>query len=128
MTLILYIKIFSEFIYSQLNATVQPLSCFDENLLKMLPSDLIIFGKLITIEEQQGQQDDLLMDLHDYTSSSSSSTLSQRHQQQQSTKDVLKISINGLHRWSSQFENYIWKHLGKCKSIFCSCQVFVTKP
>ncbi|KAI8118197.1 hypothetical protein FF38_08528 [Lucilia cuprina] len=95
----------------QLNATVQPLSCFDENLLKMLPSDLIIFGKLITIEEQQRQQDDLLMDIHDYTSSSSS-TLSQRRQQQQPTKDVLKISINGLHRWSSQFENYIWKHLG----------------
>ncbi|XP_065372021.1 uncharacterized protein LOC135963934 [Calliphora vicina] len=96
----------------QLNATVQPLSCFDENLLKMLPSDLIIFGKLITIEEQQHQQDDLLMDLHDYTSSSSSSTLSQRRQQQLPTKDVLKISINGLHRWSTQFENYIWKHLG----------------
>ncbi|KAM7360742.1 uncharacterized protein ACRADG_007428 isoform 1-T4 [Cochliomyia hominivorax] len=101
----------------QLNATVQPLSCFDENLLKMLPSDLIIFGKLITIEEQQKQQDDdLSMDLHDYSSSSSSSaTLSQRHQhlqQQQGTKDILKISINGLHRWSSQFENYIWKHLG----------------
>uniref|UniRef100_A0A0A1WVR3 Protein kinase C-binding protein NELL2 n=1 Tax=Zeugodacus cucurbitae TaxID=28588 RepID=A0A0A1WVR3_ZEUCU len=74
----------------QLNATLQPLSCFDGNLLKSLPTELIVFGKLITVQQQQ-----LPTDLN---------TAAQT--------DFLSVSINGLHRWSSQFENHIWKHLG----------------
>ncbi|XP_054726569.1 uncharacterized protein LOC129236294 [Anastrepha obliqua] len=79
----------------QLNATLQPLSCFDENLLKILPTELIIFGKLITVQQQPEQQQQLPGELH-------------ATQQM----DFLSISINGLHRWSPQFENHIWKHLG----------------
>ncbi|XP_020717600.1 uncharacterized protein LOC101456730 [Ceratitis capitata] len=77
----------------QLNATLQPLSCFDRNLLKILPTELIIFGKLMTVQQQQQ------LSLPDGL-----------HTTQQN--DFLLISINGLHRWSPQFENHIWKHLG----------------
>ncbi|XP_017490994.1 PREDICTED: uncharacterized protein LOC108379182 [Rhagoletis zephyria] len=79
----------------QLNATLQPLSCFDGNLLKILPTELIVFGKLVTGQQQQ-QQQQLPGELH-------------ATQQM----DFLSISINGLHRWSPQFENHIWKHLGE---------------
>uniref|UniRef100_A0A1I8PRJ6 Laminin G domain-containing protein n=1 Tax=Stomoxys calcitrans TaxID=35570 RepID=A0A1I8PRJ6_STOCA len=107
----------------QLNATVQPLSCFDENLLKMLPTDLIIFGKLITMDQQplrqhQQQKQQPMDPINGHRgyggtampSSPSASTHQQPQPQQQ--KDLLKISINGLHRWSPQFESFIWTHLG----------------
>ncbi|EDV43248.2 uncharacterized protein Dana_GF18396 [Drosophila ananassae] len=82
----------------QLNATLQPLRCFDNNMLKMLPSELIAFGKLLPAP------------------SSSSSILQTARQLQRppvgGATDLLHISINGLHRWTPQFENHIWKHLG----------------
>lgn len=62
----------------QLNATLEPLACFDSNILKLLPTEIIAFGKLVSDQRP----------------------------------DVLRISINGLHRWSPQFENRIWKYLG----------------
>uniref|UniRef100_A0A1I8MA36 Laminin G domain-containing protein n=1 Tax=Musca domestica TaxID=7370 RepID=A0A1I8MA36_MUSDO len=121
----------------QLNATIEPLSCFDENLLKMLPTDLIIFGELITMDQQQQQPNhqhqqqshqqpfDLLnAPRHSYSMetslpSSSSSVHHQsqqqrqkQHQPSQQTKQILRVSINGLHRWSAQFESFIWTHLG----------------
>ncbi|XP_075145775.1 uncharacterized protein LOC142220484 [Haematobia irritans] len=117
----------------QLNATVQPLSCFDENLLKMLPTDLIIFGKLITMDQEQPlgqhqrheqqhhhQQEQSMNSINGHrgygeTAMPSVSSAHHQHQQQQQPqqpKDLLKISINGLHRWSPQFESYIWTHLG----------------
>uniref|UniRef100_A0A1A9WJG0 Laminin G domain-containing protein n=1 Tax=Glossina brevipalpis TaxID=37001 RepID=A0A1A9WJG0_9MUSC len=117
----------SSYLYEgQLNATVQPLSCFDQNLLKLLPSELIVFGKLVTIRQQQQHGlDDLMPPQPQYGSTIRESEQQQSHQRMQSpslgslfsslqstSEDVLKISINGLHRWSSQFENYIWKHLG----------------
>uniref|UniRef100_A0A0K8WBU5 Laminin G domain-containing protein n=1 Tax=Bactrocera latifrons TaxID=174628 RepID=A0A0K8WBU5_BACLA len=75
----------------QLNATIKPLSCFDGNLLKSLPTELIVFGKLRTAQQQQQLPSEF-------------NTAPQT--------DFLSISINGLHRWSPQFENHIWKHLG----------------
>ncbi|XP_055856517.1 putative uncharacterized protein DDB_G0267840 [Episyrphus balteatus] len=63
----------------QLNATLEPLACFDSNILKLLPTEIIAFGKLVSDQQRP---------------------------------DVLRISINGLHRWSPQFENRIWKYLG----------------
>nr|XP_014093927.1 uncharacterized protein LOC106620065 [Bactrocera oleae]XP_036233439.1 uncharacterized protein LOC106620065 [Bactrocera oleae]XP_036233440.1 uncharacterized protein LOC106620065 [Bactrocera oleae]XP_036233442.1 uncharacterized protein LOC106620065 [Bactrocera oleae] len=75
----------------QLNATLQPLSCFDRNLLKSLPTELIVFGKLRTAQQQQQLRSEF-------------NTAPQ--------SDFLSISINGLHRWSPQFESHIWKHLG----------------
>uniref|UniRef100_A0A034WL32 Collagen alpha-3(V) chain n=1 Tax=Bactrocera dorsalis TaxID=27457 RepID=A0A034WL32_BACDO len=75
----------------QLNATLKPLSCFDGNLLKSLPTELIVFGKLRTAQQQQQLPSEF-------------NTAPQT--------DFLSISINGLHRWSPQFENHIWKHLG----------------
>ncbi|XP_002070313.2 uncharacterized protein LOC6647407 [Drosophila willistoni] len=85
----------------QLNATLQPLGCFDANMLKMLPTELIAFGKLLP-------------------ASPSAAALFTAGQLQRplplpmaaTDKDVLHISINGLHRWTPQFENHIWKHLG----------------
>ncbi|XP_030374527.1 uncharacterized protein LOC115624077 [Scaptodrosophila lebanonensis] len=82
----------------QLNATLQPLACFDANLLKLLPTELIAFGKLLPA-----------------TATAPAARLLQHPQQMPSDmaeKDVLHISINGLHRWTQQFENHIWKHLG----------------
>ncbi|KAH8360103.1 hypothetical protein KR093_010809, partial [Drosophila rubida] len=106
----------------QLNATLQPLHCFDANMLKMLPTELIAFGNLVPasfagpgsgvagadflpssnpVSMASGQlQRPLLGSALD-----SGSALA-------SDKDVLHISINGLHRWTPQFENHIWKHLG----------------
>ncbi|XP_017088792.2 uncharacterized protein [Drosophila bipectinata] len=82
----------------QLNATLQPLRCFDNNMLKMLPSELIAFGKLLP------------------ALSSSNSILQTARQLQRppvgGAADLLHISINGLHRWTPQFESHIWKHLG----------------
>ncbi|XP_073842888.1 LOW QUALITY PROTEIN: uncharacterized protein [Musca autumnalis] len=116
----------------QLNATIEPLSCFDENLLKMLPTDLIIFGELITVDQQPNHQHqqpeplDALNSRHSYSIETSLplSSVHQQSQQQQSlsqkqhqtppqqTKQILRVSINGLHRWSAQFESFIWTHLG----------------
>ncbi|XP_016980361.2 uncharacterized protein LOC108045511 [Drosophila rhopaloa] len=81
----------------QLNATLQPLRCFDNNMLKMLPAELIAFGKLLP------------------ASASSGATPAARQLQRPpvgGASDVLEISVNGLHRWTPQFENHIWKHLG----------------
>ncbi|XP_033166726.1 uncharacterized protein LOC117145253 [Drosophila mauritiana] len=83
----------------QLNATLQPLRCFDNNMLKMLPAELIAFGKLLPAA----------------TASSGSSPLTARQLQRPpvgGATDVLQVSVNGLHRWTPQFENHIWKHLG----------------
>ncbi|KAH8382211.1 hypothetical protein KR009_002355 [Drosophila setifemur] len=80
----------------QLNATLQPLRCFDNNMLKMLPAELIAFGKLLP-------------------ATASSGILAARQLQRPplgGASDLLHISINGLHRWTPQFENHIWKHLG----------------
>ncbi|XP_061395703.1 uncharacterized protein LOC133331321 [Musca vetustissima] len=106
----------------QLNATIEPLSCFDGNLLKILPTDLIIFGELITMDQQQQTQQHrhgYSVDTSMPSSLSSSASVHQQSQHQQSnhqpsqqTKQILKISINGLHRWSAQFESFIWTHLG----------------
>ncbi|XP_022215993.2 uncharacterized protein LOC111070011 [Drosophila obscura] len=84
----------------QLNATLQPLRCFDANMLKMLPAELIAFGKLLpaVAATNSGRQ------LPRPAAAGASS--------RDSTSDVLHISINGLHRWTPQFENHIWKHLG----------------
>ncbi|KAH8247527.1 hypothetical protein KR038_005826 [Drosophila bunnanda] len=95
----------------QLNATLQPLRCFDNNMLKMLPAELIAFGKLLPAAS---------------AGSSSASPgggegggvagiLATRQLQRPpvgTANDVLHISVNGLHRWTPQFENHIWKHLG----------------
>ncbi|KAH8232283.1 hypothetical protein KR032_003295 [Drosophila birchii] len=100
----------------QLNATLQPLRCFDNNMLKMLPAELIAFGKLLPAASASASS----------SSSSSSSSggsesggvagiLATRQLQRPpvgTASDVLHISINGLHRWTPQFENHIWKHLG----------------
>ncbi|XP_017083926.1 uncharacterized protein LOC108116502 isoform X2 [Drosophila eugracilis] len=82
----------------QLNATLQPLRCFDNNMLKMLPAELIAFGKLLPAA----------------TASSGGNPATRQLQRPPlgSASDVLQISINGLHRWTPQFENHIWKHLG----------------
>lgn len=108
----LYLPIRS--LYSQLNATLEPLQCFDANMLKMLPTELIAFGKLLPASAVTSTG---------YSSSfNSDSPLASRQMQRTglgsvlelaSDKDVLHISVNGLHRWTPQFENHIWKHLGK---------------
>ncbi|KAH8404918.1 hypothetical protein KR222_010427 [Zaprionus bogoriensis] len=95
----------------QLNATLQPLHCFDANMLKMLPTELIAFGKL-----QPASAVALTVGAGVGVSGSSSSdqlgTLSSRQLKGSEKEDVLHIGINGLHRWTPQFENHIWKHLG----------------
>lgn len=63
----------------------------------MLPTELIAFGKLVSVQQQQQQL----------------------QPQQPHGTEMLRISINGLHRWSTQFENHIWKHLGKW-DLLCS--------
>ncbi|KAH8295338.1 hypothetical protein KR018_010095 [Drosophila ironensis] len=81
----------------QLNATLQPLGCFDANMLKMLPAELIAFGKLLPATTSGG------------------GVLAARQLQRPpagGAADLLHISINGLHRWTPQFESHIWKHLG----------------
>ncbi|XP_017119237.1 uncharacterized protein LOC108140762 [Drosophila elegans] len=85
----------------QLNATLQPLRCFDNNMLKMLPAELIAFGKLLPASASSA-------------SSASSSPAARQLQRPPvgGASDVLQISVNGLHRWTPQFENHIWKHLG----------------
>ncbi|XP_043654813.1 uncharacterized protein LOC122621121 [Drosophila teissieri] len=82
----------------QLNATLQPLRCFDNNMLKMLPAELIAFGKLLPAATAA-------------TGGSPAARQLQRPPVGGAT-DVLQISVNGLHRWTPQFENHIWKHLG----------------
>ncbi|XP_034663214.1 uncharacterized protein LOC117898129 [Drosophila subobscura] len=79
----------------QLNATIQPLRCFDANMLKMLPTELIAFGKLLPA-----------------AAAATSSGRQLPRPPAAGATDVLHISINGLHRWTPQFENHIWKHLG----------------
>ncbi|EDV93443.1 uncharacterized protein LOC6563006 isoform X2 [Drosophila grimshawi] len=101
----------------QLNATLQPLQCFDANMLKMLPMELIAFGKLLPASAVTGTG---------YPATSDAGVASRQMQRPSlgsalggggagdlpTDKDVLHISVNGLHRWSPQFENHIWKHLG----------------
>ncbi|XP_017062223.1 uncharacterized protein LOC108102082 isoform X2 [Drosophila ficusphila] len=83
----------------QLNATLQPLRCFDSNMLKMLPAELIAFGKLLPAAAA--------------TSPAGSPAARQLQRPPVGgASDVLQISVNGLHRWTPQFENHIWKHLG----------------
>ncbi|SPP88433.1 uncharacterized protein LOC117590133 [Drosophila guanche] len=79
----------------QLNATIQPLRCFDAIMLKMLPTELIAFGKLLPA-----------------TAAATNSGRQLLRPPAAGATDVLHISINGLHRWTPQFENHIWKHLG----------------
>ncbi|KAH8293886.1 hypothetical protein KR054_006121 [Drosophila jambulina] len=96
----------------QLNATLQPLRCFDNNMLKMLPAELIAFGKLLpaasaassSVSSGGGSGGGGVADI-----------LATRQLQRPPVgtgNDVLHISVNGLHRWTPQFENHIWKHLG----------------
>ncbi|XP_001359678.4 uncharacterized protein [Drosophila pseudoobscura] len=80
----------------QLNATLQPARCFDANMLKMLPAELIAFGKLLPAA----------------TAAAGPNSGRQLLLPRAPASDVLHISINGLHRWTPQFENHIWKHLG----------------
>lgn len=78
--------------------------CFDARLLELLPTELIVFGKLVTTQQKQlGQQ----------MSGPQEPQQQLPHFRKQNEVDILHISINGFHRWSSQFENHIWKHLGK---------------
>lgn len=73
-------------------------------MLKMLPTELIAFGKLQPASASAA------------TAAGTAAQLGSRQQMQAaagSEKDVLHIGINGLHRWTAQFENHIWKHLGK---------------
>lgn len=71
----------------QLNATLQPLRCYDNNVLQILPTQLIVFGTL-------GK---------DNNSNNASSSLFGKY---------LFIQSNGLHRWSEQIEKEIWRNLG----------------
>ncbi|EDW59455.1 uncharacterized protein [Drosophila virilis] len=100
----------------QLNATLQPLQCFDANMLKMLPTELIAFGKLLPASAVTGTG---------FPGSPGGAAVASRQMQRPpqgsglggavdmaNDKDVLHISVNGLHRWTPQFENHIWKHLG----------------
>ncbi|XP_064552577.1 uncharacterized protein LOC135438256 [Drosophila montana] len=104
----------------QLNATLQPLQCFDANMLKMLPTELIAFGKLLPASAVTGTG---------FPGSPEGAAVASRQMQRPpqgsglglglggavdmaNDKDVLHISVNGLHRWTPQFENHIWKHLG----------------
>lgn len=89
----------------QLNATVQPVSCFDANLFKMLPSELIVFGKLVNGEGDRRPGSE-------WSASPFQDTA-------EATADTLKISVNGLHRWTPHLEHYIWKHLGKWIECLC---------
>lgn len=69
-------------------------------MLKMLPAELIAFGKLLPAA----------------TASTGGSSQTARQLQRPpvgGATDVLQVSVNGLHRWTPQFENHIWKHLGK---------------
>ncbi|XP_030565750.1 uncharacterized protein LOC115766083 isoform X2 [Drosophila novamexicana] len=100
----------------QLNATLQPLQCFDANMLKMLPTELIAFGKLLPASAVTGTG---------FPGSPGGAAVASRQMQRPpqgsglggavdmaNDKEVLHISVNGLHRWTPQFENHIWKHLG----------------
>lgn len=71
--------------------------------MKSLPTELIVFGKLRTAQQQQQLRSEF-------------NTAPQ--------SDFLSISINGLHRWSPQFESHIWKHLGEYeKTLITYCNV-----
>ncbi|CAD7093307.1 unnamed protein product [Hermetia illucens] len=81
----------------QINATLDPLllcsEAKDNNILNVLPAELIVFGKL------DGDQ-----------------------------SDILRISANGLHKWTPLFENHIWKYLGWDDwSDFTACSVMCGK-
>ncbi|KAL7730896.1 hypothetical protein ACLKA6_014142 [Drosophila palustris] len=108
----------------QLNATLQPLQCFDANMLKMLPTELIAFGKLLPASAS-GFGSGSTGAGTGFLSGSGAMAVTSRQMQRPSLsaslgndadvatdKDVLHISVNGLHRWTPQFENHIWKHLG----------------
>lgn len=99
--------------FSQLNATLQPPHCFDANMLKMLPTELIAFGKL----QPASALPPAAAAAAARSGSSAAAQLSSSRQMQLQAagneKDVLHIGINGLHRWTPQFENHIWKHLGE---------------
>lgn len=75
----------------------------------MLPTELIAFGKLQPASASSAAA-------AARSGSSAAAQLGSRQMQLQAAgneKDVLHIGINGLHRWTPQFENHIWKHLGK---------------
>ncbi|XP_017033680.1 uncharacterized protein [Drosophila kikkawai] len=94
----------------QLNATLQPLRCFDNNMLKMLPAELIAFGKLLPAASAASS-----FSTGGGGSGGVAGILAARQLQRPpvgAASDVLHISVNGLHRWTPQFENHIWKHLG----------------
>ncbi|XP_051862446.1 uncharacterized protein LOC117575779 isoform X2 [Drosophila albomicans] len=108
----------------QLNATLQPLHCFDANMLKMLPTELIAFGNLLPASFA-GSSSGSGVAGTDFLPSSNPVPMTSGQMQRPllgssldsssqlaTDKDVLHISINGLHRWTPQFENHIWKHLG----------------
>lgn len=109
--------------HRQLNATLQPLQCFDANMLKMLPTELIAFGKLLPASAVTGTG---------FPGSPGGAAVASRQMQRPpqgsglggavdmaNDKEVLHISVNGLHRWTPQFENHIWKHLGKLTLYAC---------
>ncbi|ALC47721.1 CG12594, partial [Drosophila busckii] len=89
----------------QLNATLQPLRCFDAYMLKTLPMELIAFGKLLPATDVSQQLLPLGTDAVGGSGTGAGSDVAL-------DKDVLHISVNGLHRWTPQFEQHIWKHLG----------------
>ncbi|KAH8307772.1 hypothetical protein KR044_013355, partial [Drosophila immigrans] len=106
----------------QLNATLQQLHCFDANMLKMLPTELIAFGNLLPAAMDASSSG---VPGKDFLPSSNPIPLTSGQMKQPllgssldtgselaAEKDVLHININGLHRWTPQFENHIWKHLG----------------
>lgn len=72
----------------QLNATLQPLRCYDNNVLQILPTQLIVFG---TFGKDNNNSNNVSSSLFG--------------------KDLF-IQSNGLHRWSEEIEKEIWRNLG----------------
>jgi len=94
-------------------------------MLKMLPTELIAFGKLLPASASVFDSGSTVAGTG-FLSGSGPVAMTSRQMQRPSLsaslgnaadvvtdKDVLHISVNGLHRWTPQFENHIWKHLGK---------------
>lgn len=72
--------------FSQLNATLEaPEHCYDNKILKQLPGQLIVFGRINTNNNN-----------NNFTN-----------------KTQILILPNGLIPWSQEIENEIWKKLGK---------------
>lgn len=104
---------FSSPSFSQLNATLQPPHCFDANMLKMLPTELIAFGKLQPASASSAAAAAAAARSGSSAAAQLGSSRQLQLQAAGNEKDVLHIGINGLHRWTPQFENHIWKHLGE---------------